>query len=139
MPLEGTDEAMAEPNPDRNLKRSFWGRLFRRFTESDEERLAAEIQEWAGGVTGCLRIADAPVRRPVRLAGAVRRITIRPVNGSQALEVVLSDGTGDVRAVWTGRRSIPGLSLGTRVVVEGVLAEHRGERRMVNPTFEFAA
>ena len=35
--------------------------------------------------------------------------------------------------------SIRGLSLGTRLVVEGLLAEQRGERRLVNPTFEFAA
>jgi hypothetical protein len=40
--------------------------------------------------------------------------------------------------VWMGRRSIPGLGLGTRVVVEGMLAEHRGERRLVNPSFEFS-
>jgi hypothetical protein len=37
-----------------------------------------------------------------------------------------------------GRRSIPGLNLGTRLVVEGLLAEHRSGRRMVNPKFEFA-
>jgi hypothetical protein len=36
-----------------------------------------------------------------------------------------------------GRRSIPGLRLGTRVVVEGVLAEGRARRKMVNPRFEF--
>jgi hypothetical protein len=37
-----------------------------------------------------------------------------------------------------GRRSIPGLTLGTRIVVEGVMAEKRGGLKMVNPTFEFA-
>jgi hypothetical protein len=37
-----------------------------------------------------------------------------------------------------GRRSIPGLSLGTRVVVDGVVGEQRGRLRMVNPTFEFS-
>jgi hypothetical protein len=36
-----------------------------------------------------------------------------------------------------GRRSIPGLNLGTRLVVEGVVADQRGERRVVNPAFEF--
>jgi RecG-like helicase len=135
MPLEGREEA-AEPNRDGN--RSFLGRLFRRLTESDEERLAAEIREWAESVPDSVRITEAPLRKPVRLAGVVRRITIRPMDGSEALEAVLSDGTGEIRAVWTGRRSIPGLSLGTRLVMEGVVAEHRTGRRMVNPTFEFA-
>jgi hypothetical protein len=37
-----------------------------------------------------------------------------------------------------GRRGIGGLSLGKRVVVEGVLAEQRGDVRMVNPRLEFA-
>jgi hypothetical protein len=50
---------------------------------------------------------------------------------------VISDGTGEISVVWMGRRSIPGLRLGTRVVVEGVLAEGRGRRKMVNPKFEF--
>ena len=36
-----------------------------------------------------------------------------------------------------GRRSIPGLNLGTKLVVDGLLAEQRGERRIVNPVFEF--
>jgi hypothetical protein len=37
-----------------------------------------------------------------------------------------------------GRRTIPGLNLGTRIVVEGLLAEHRSGRRLVNPRFEFS-
>ena len=32
-----------------------------------------------------------------------------------------------------------GLNLGTRLVVDGLLAEHQSELRIVNPTFEFAA
>jgi hypothetical protein len=39
--------------------------------------------------------------------------------------------------MWMGRRTIRGLSLGTRLVVEGLLADQRGEKRMVNPSFEF--
>jgi hypothetical protein len=30
------------------------------------------------------------------------------------------------------------MSLGTKLVVEGMLAEQQGERRLVNPTFEFS-
>jgi hypothetical protein len=55
------------------------------------------------------------------------------------LEAILSDGTGEVTVVWMGRRAIRGLSLGTRLVVDGLLAEQRSEKRMVNPSFEFAA
>ena len=113
-------------------------RLFRRITESDEERLAAEIREWCETVPGTVRIAEAPKRVPVKVAAVVRRITVRPGGSFDSIETVVSDGTGEIRAVWAGRRSIPGVSLGTRLVLEGVIGEDRGERRMVNPRFEFA-
>ncbi len=38
-----------------------------------------------------------------------------------------------------GRRGMSGFSLGTKVVVEGVLGEQRGELRMINPRLEFSA
>lgn len=114
-------------------------RFFRRMAESDEQRLADEITGWAATVAGAVRIADAPSRTHVKLAGVVKRITVRPVEGYESLEALLSDGTGEITVVWMGRRSIPGLTLGTRVVVEGVVGELRAGRRMVNPHFEFSA
>jgi RecG-like helicase len=107
--------------------------------ESDEQRYAEEIEAWASQVPGGVRIRDAPIRSKVKLAGVVRRITVRPLEGNESLEAILYDGTGEVTLVWMGRRTIPGLTLGTRLIVDGLLAEQRGERRAVNPTFEFAA
>ncbi|HEY1332517.1 MAG TPA: DNA-binding protein [Actinomycetota bacterium] len=112
-------------------------RIRDRLTETDEDRLAAEVREWADGLSGTVRIAEAPVRARVRLAGAVRRISIRPVKGFDALGVLFSDGTGEVAVEWLGRRTIPGLTLGSRLVLEGVLGLDGGMLRMVNPTFEF--
>jgi len=40
--------------------------------------------------------------------------------------------------VWLGRRSIHGLTLGSRLIVEGVLGKEYDHLKMVNPTFEFA-
>ena len=114
-------------------------RFFRRMSESDEQRLAEEIQAWASEVPGAVAISDAPMRSRVRLAGIVKRITVHPEQGFEALEARLFDGTGEMSVVWMGRRSIPGLTLGTRLVVEGVVGEQRLGRRMVNPLFEFAA
>jgi RecG-like helicase len=113
-------------------------RSLHRMAESDEQRLAEEIQGWAATIPGTTRIADAPIRSRAKIAGVVRRITVRPVEGYESLEALISDGTGEVEVVWMGRRSIPGLSLGTHVVVDGVLGEQRGQVRMVNPTFEFS-
>lgn len=114
-------------------------RFFSRMAESDEQRYAEEIEEWAASVPGMVRIRDATPRTRVKLAGVVRRITVRPLEGNESLEALLDDGTGEVTVVWMGRRSIPGLNLGTRLIVKGLLAEQRGERRIVNPQFEFGA
>jgi RecG-like helicase len=113
-------------------------RFLSRLAETDEQRLAEELRAWAESIPGTVRIADADPRSKVRLAGMVRRITVRPVEGFEALEIVLSDGTGVVSARWLGRRKIPGLALGSRLVIEGVLGQEQGARRIVNPTFEFA-
>ena len=117
------------------------GRLFRklrdRLNESDEARLAAELRTWAAKVPGTTAIADGAVRERARFAGVVRRITVRPVHGFDALEVELYDGSGELSVLWLGRRTIPGLTLGSRLAVEGVLGLDRDRRRVVNPTFEF--
>lgn len=114
-------------------------RFLRRMAESDEERYADEIEAWASGISGAVRIRDATPRSKVKLAGVVRRITVRPLEGNQSLEALLYDGTGEITVVWMGRRSIPGLNLGSRLVVDGVVGEQRSERRVVNPVFEFSA
>jgi hypothetical protein len=112
-------------------------RWLARLSESDELRLEEELRAWADSIPGTVRIVDAPLRQRVKLAGMVRRITVRPVEGFEALEVVLTDGTGMVTARWLGRRKIPGLLLGSRLAIEGVLGEEQGVKKMVNPTFEF--
>ena len=113
-------------------------RFLARIAETDEERLADEIKEWADSVPGTVRVMDAPQRGRVKMVGIVRRITIRPVEGFEALETVLWDGTGEISALWLGRRQIPGLALGSRLVVEGVVGTDRDGRKIVNPIFEFA-
>lgn len=114
-------------------------RFLRRMAESDEERYAEEIEAWASRIPGTVRIRDAATRSRAKLAGVVRRITVVPLEGGESLEALLYDGTGEITVVWMGRRSIPGLTLGTRLVVEGMLGEQRGSRRVVNPAFEFSA
>ena len=115
----------------------FLRRWARRFAESDEERLAKEIRDWASSVDGTVSIAEAPLREHVKVAGVVNRLTVRPVEGLQSIEAAVSDGTGEVIAAWMGRTSIPGLVLGTRVILEGVMGETRGGKRIVNPRYEF--
>jgi RecG-like helicase len=114
------------------------GRLLRRLSRTDEEILRDEVREWADAIPGTVRISDCPKRRSVRVAGAVRRLTLRPHGGSHSLEAVVYDGTGELTAMWTGRDHIPGLTIGTQLILEGVPSVDRSSMRMVNPAFEFA-
>jgi RecG-like helicase len=114
-------------------------RALNRAGQTDEERLSEEVREWARSVPGTRPIDACPSRQRVRVTGVVRRLTVRPENGSVMFEAVVTDGTGELTAQWTGRDHIEGLHLGTRVILEGVLGHQRhGAPRMVNPEFEFA-
>jgi hypothetical protein len=112
--------------------------FFQRLGQTDEERLAGEIRKHAESIPDTRRLDACPSREPVRVTGVVRRLTLRPSNGTTTLEALVTDGTGEIIAAWTGRDHIPGLALGTQVILEGVLGKDRNRLRMVNPDFEFA-
>ena len=114
-------------------------RFLDRLTESDEARLAAEIHEWADSVAGSVRIAEAPIRERVKIAGIIRRMTVLPMKDNESLDAHVSDGTGEVVVRFMGRRAIDGLGSGTKVVVEGVLGEQHGVMQTMNPRLELTA
>ena len=64
-------------------------------------------------------ITDAPLRVRVRIGGEVQGLQVVPRAGSPSLEVTISDGTGRAVAVFTGRKKLPGVDPGRRVVLEG--------------------
>lgn len=101
--------------------------------------MANEISTWSATVPGTVRIGEAPRRDRIKIAGVIKRITVLPMQGHESLEALVSDGTGEVTVVFMGRRGIGGLSLGRRVVVEGVLGELHGSVRMINPRLELSA
>jgi RecG-like helicase len=56
-----------------------------------------------------------------------------------ALELTVIDDTGALLIVFFGRRQIAGVSTGTRLVIEGMVGEHRGTMAMLNPVYEIQA
>ena len=48
---------------------------------------------------------------------------------------MVADGTGALSLVFNGRRQIAGLSLGTHVRAQGMVAEHRGRLAIFNPVY----
>jgi RecG-like helicase len=114
-------------------------RFFDRLTETDEARLATEVREWSASVPDAVPIAAARLRERVKIAGQIRRLTVFPMKDNEALEAVVSDGSGEIVVRFTGRRAIGGLGLGTKVVVEGVIGDQKGALQMMNPQLEFTA
>jgi hypothetical protein len=80
-------------------------------------------------------ISDAPLRVPVVLQGEVKRQKVVPRAGSPVIELTISDGTGDIAVIFTGRRAIGGLSHGRGVRLEGVAHLENGRTVMLNPAY----
>ena len=74
-------------------------------------------------------------RAAIKVAGEVKRTVVAPRSGVATLEVVLSDGHGDVTAVFSGRRSIPGVINGRCLILEGVARPEKGRHIMMNPVY----
>ncbi len=110
----------------------------KRLGASVDELDREKLREFATGVEGAVPIGEVPVRKPVVVAGEVRSMRIVPRAGAPACEVTVSDGGGLLVAVFLGRRSIPGLTTGRRIVLLGVVAERGRERLMLNPVYRFA-
>jgi hypothetical protein len=80
-------------------------------------------------------IADTQPRQHVCVCGKVTRMTARPTAGQPALAISISDESGTVTAVWTGRRSIGGITLGRRIAIDGVPVMHGDRLEFTNPGY----
>jgi RecG-like helicase len=116
----------------------FFKKAFGKLSQDEGERRAATVREWAGGQTGCVLISEAQPRQVARIAGIVEGIRVRPREGVPAIEAVVTDGSGSVTAVWLGRRILPGLQLGKRLILEGRLGGDPKNLQLMNPRYEFA-
>jgi hypothetical protein len=80
-------------------------------------------------------ICDVELRRPSRLGGEVQGLRVVPRAGSPTLEVTVTDGSGRAVAVFLGRRSLPGVTPGRGLVIEGVPRKEGGRTVIVNPAY----
>ena len=81
-------------------------------------------------------LGSVQARQHVRVRGQVFRIKLRPSEGMPALEVTIIDDSGSAVIVWSGRRSIGGVGLGRRLVVEGVPTQVGKKLTFTNPAYE---
>jgi hypothetical protein len=90
-------------------------------------------------VADCGRIGDIAWREPVRVVGRVRSLRVQPRANVPTLECTLVDDSGGITVVFLGRRGVPGVGLGTRMIVEGRAGSHHGKLAVLNPTYTLLA
>ena len=113
--------------------------MLHKLTAPVSELDKAELREWCARVPGAVAVSDVEPRQEVTAAGEITflRIVPRP-DGSPWLEATISDGTGSLVVMWTGRRSIAGIRGGQRIVVTGRGANTGPGGRLLiyNPRYE---
>jgi amino acid transporter len=107
----------------------------RRLTAGREALHAEDVQAEINEINA-QPIGECGDRQVADVAGVLRSVTLRPRGPSLTMEADLWDGTGHVTLVWLGRRNIPGVQPGRRIVVHGRVARIKGERTIYNPLYE---
>jgi amino acid transporter len=84
-------------------------------------------------------VADLVFRQRAKVVGKVYSMRVQPWSGVASLELSIVDDTGALTVVFFGRRRLAGVATGSRLIVEGVVGEHRGTMAMLNPAYELQA
>jgi len=108
-------------------------------SESHQPKMAEIDLALAARAEGTIKIAALETRQRAKVAGRVRSIRIQPARDTSNLECVLTDDTGDITITFLGRPNIPGITQGTRLVAEAMVAERDGVLQMTNPEYELVA
>jgi len=111
-------------------------RLRRVLASTDELAAGDEIVEAA--VHGTDRVSRCRARERSRLSGVLRSVTYSPTTDSTpTLRAELYDGSGSIELIWLGRRDVPGIVPGRRLVVTGRVSSDDGGRTltMYNPAY----
>jgi hypothetical protein len=111
-------------------------RLMSSREELDAADTKRQITELPSPRLETVPIADSRDREIVDLTGTLRAVTLRPRGASLTMEAELWDGTGCLQLVWLGRRDIPGIQPGRKIVVHGRLTSIKGTRTIFNPAYE---
>jgi len=71
--------------------------------------------------------------------GRVHSVEIRPVEHSCVLACRVTDGTGEITALFYGRTHIPGVETGSRILLRGRVGVQDAGLVMINPAYELIA
>ena len=111
------------------------GKAMKRLTKPVEELDREALEKYCDDL-GATPMDHITPRRPSRVAGEIRAVRIVPRAGAPAMEVTVSDGRGSVVGVFLGRRKIPGMSPGRRVLFAGVAGKDENRFLIYNPEYQ---
>ena len=98
------------------------------------------MRAWRDSQAGTTPIADLEPRKRFKVAGVIQNIRIDPREGGGSIEATIIDGTGDVIAKWLGRPTMSGITLGTGLIMEGIIGrDEDGELVILNPEYELVS
>ena len=109
-----------------------------KLTASVEELDEEQLRDFCTARPGVIAIGDVVPRQPSTVVGEISSVRIVRKAGAPWLEVTISDGTGKLVAMWTGRRKIAGVKPGARLVLTGRASPTGAGGRLLiyNPLYE---
>jgi hypothetical protein len=84
-------------------------------------------------------IDKARWRSRIRATGTVKALQVQQTETGPSLGCEIGDEAGSLLLVFPGRRRIPGIELGARVLVEGMVGRWRRRLAILNPYYELVA
>ncbi|WP_430869096.1 OB-fold nucleic acid binding domain-containing protein [Demequina aurantiaca] len=91
------------------------------------------------GIDTTTPISDIQARTYARVEGRIVWVQVEPSDAQPRLTARIEDPSGRMDAVFQGRRVIPGIEPGRRVVLEGRVCEALAVPLMYNPRYELGA
>jgi amino acid transporter len=88
---------------------------------------------------GVTPIATVSHNGKVTVEGRVHSLEIRPVEHSCVLACLVTDGTGEITALFYGRTHIPGVKTGSKILLRGRVGVQENGPVMINPAYELIA
>lgn len=105
--------------------------------ENPDQEDGPKLRAWSQQMPGVRPITDCRPHAYRRVAGVVESIKLTPKANTCLLQVEIYDGTDRIKGVWYGRRKIPGVDLGRKLVLEGTVADLDGTGlQIINPEYE---
>lgn len=113
----------------------YFRRLTRKLT-ADLEQLDAEEMVETSQASGAHRARDCQRGEEVTMIGRLRSVEACPKAANASVEAEFFDGTDSLTLVWIGRRRIPGIEPGKRLMVRGRVGDRDGQKVIYNPYYE---